>query len=117
MVEFALVSILFLTVVLGAIDFGRAVYINSQLTNAVREGARYAQVAPSDTSGIKSEVKDKGAGLGLSDSDIVVTCSSNDCTAGNDITVRANLDFSFIIQSFLGIGPFTMHAQATNAID
>jgi Flp pilus assembly protein TadG len=117
MVEFALVSILFMTIVLGAIDFGRAIYINSQLTNAVREGARYAQVAPDDTSGIKNEVKDKANGLGLSNGDIVVSCSSDDCTAGHDVTVRANLDFTFIIQDFLGIGPFTMHAQATNAID
>ncbi|HVX30347.1 MAG TPA: TadE family protein [Nitrolancea sp.] len=116
MVEFALVSIIFLTIVLGAIDFGRAIYINSQLTNAVREGARYAQVAPTDTTGIRSEVKDKGTGLGLKDADITVTCS-DDCTAGNDITVRANLRFSFLIQDFLGIGPLTMHAQATNAID
>jgi hypothetical protein len=116
MVEFALVSILFLTIVLGSIDFGRAIYIDSQLTNAVREGARYAQVAPTDTAGIRTEVKHQGTGLGLTNGDIIVSCSSS-CTAGNDITVRANLDFSFIIQDFLGIGPFTMHAQATNAIN
>jgi Flp pilus assembly protein TadG len=116
MVEFALVSILFLMTVLGAIDFGRAIYIDSQLTNAVREGARYAQVAPADTPGIRTEVKHRASGLGLADGDIIVSCSSS-CTAGNDVTVRANLRFSFITQEFLGIGPFTMHAQATNAID
>lgn len=117
MVEFALVSILFLMIVLGTIDFGRAIYMNSQLTNAVREGARYAQVAPTDTNGIKQEVIRKGTGLGLTTGDITMTCSTAACTAGSDVTVRANLKFSFITQSFLGIGPFTMHAQATNAID
>ena len=117
MVEFALASILFMTVVLGAIDFGRAIYIDSQLTNAVREGARYAQVAPTDSNGIRLEVIHKGSGLGLKSGDVVVSCSPNNCTTGNDITVRANLRFSFITQEFLGIGSFTMHAQATNAID
>jgi hypothetical protein len=117
MVEFALASILFFTVVLGAIDFGRAIYIDSQLTNAVREGARYAQVAPDDTNGIRLEVLHQGSGLGLKSGDVIVSCSPGDCTTGNDVTVRANLQFSFFTQQFLGIGPFTMHAQATNAID
>jgi len=117
MVEFALASILFLTIVLGTIDFGRAVYFQSQLTNAVREGARYAQVAPTNTSVIQTTVVGKASGLGLKSGDVTVTCSSGSCTTGNDITVRANLKFSFITQSFLHIAPFTMHAQATNAID
>jgi Flp pilus assembly protein TadG len=117
MVEFALASILFFTVVLGAIDFGRAIYIDSQLTNAVREGARYAQVAPGATSQIQLEVVHKGSGLGLKTGDVTVSCTSNNCTTGNNVTVRANLKFSFFTQQFLGIGPFTMHAQATNAID
>lgn len=117
MVEFALASIIFLTIVLGAIDFGRAIYIDSQLTNAVREGARYAQVAPTATTGIKDRVIEKGTGMGLTSGDITVTCSTANCTAGGDVTVRANLRFSFITQDFLGIRPFTMHAQATNAID
>ncbi len=53
-VEFAIVSIIFLMIVLGTIDFGRAIYMYSELTNSVREGARYAQVAPTATSAIKS---------------------------------------------------------------
>lgn len=117
MVEFALASILFMTIVLGTIDFGRAIYIDSQLTNAVREGARYAQVNPTNTSVIQTTVVGKATGLGLKSGDVTVTCSSGSCTTGNDVTVRANLQFSFFTQQFLGIGPFTMHAQATNAID
>lgn len=115
-VEFAIVSIIFLMIVLGTIDFGRAIYMYSELTNSVREGARYAQVAPTATSAIKSQVISKSPGLGLSTSDVTVTCSST-CTTGNDVTVRANLTFSLVSQSFLGISPFTMHATATNAID
>jgi len=117
MVEFALVSILFLMTVLGALDFGRAIYINSQLTNSVSEGARYAQIAPNDTTNIRAKVIAKGTGLGLKSTDVTVTCSTANCTTGGEVTVAANLKFSFITQNFLGIKPFTMHAQATNAID
>ncbi len=115
-VEFAIVSIIFLTIILGTIDLGRGVYMYSELTNSVREGARYAEVAPTATSAIKSRVVSKAPGLGLSTGDVTVTCSSA-CTTGNKVTVRADLPFSLVSQSFLGISPFTMHATATNSID
>jgi len=114
-VEFALVSILFLMLVLGTFDFGRAVYMNSQLTNAVREGARYGQVAPTDTAGIQIRVIQQGTGLGLTSSNITVTCSAG-CTSGSNVTVKANMKFMFIAQEFLGLSPLTMHAQATDVI-
>ena len=114
-VEFALVSILFLMMVLGTFDFGRAVYMNSQLTNAVREGARYGQVAPTDTAGIKNRVIGQSHGLGLSSANIIVTCSAS-CTSGNNVTVKANMKFTFVAQEFLGVSPLTMHAQATDVI-
>lgn len=115
-VEFALVSIIFLTLVLGSIDFGRAVYMYSQLTNSVREGARYAQVSPTDTSGIKSKVVSYSSGLGMSTSDVTVSCNTS-CTTGNSVTVSASMSFSLVAQSFLGISPMTLHAHARVAID
>jgi len=114
-VEFALVSMLFLMIVFGTFEFGRAVYMDSQLTNAVREGARYAQVAPTDTTGIKNRVIGQSHGLSLSSGNITVTCSSS-CTSGSDVTVKANMNFSFVVQGLLGVSPLTMHAQATDAI-
>ena len=115
-VEFAIVSILFFMMVFGAFDIGRGVYMYSELTNSVREGARYGQVAPTDTSDIKQRVIDKSPGLGLSSSDVTVTCATA-CESGNDITVKANLPFSLIAQNFLGLKPIVMHATATDAID
>jgi Flp pilus assembly protein TadG len=115
-VEFAIVSILFLMIVLGTLDFGRAIYMDSQLTNAVREGARYGQVAPTDTAGIQNRVIQQATGLGLTTGNITATCSAS-CTTGSNITVKANLKFKFIAQRFLGLGPLTMYAQATDAID
>lgn len=115
-VEFAIVSILFLMIVLGTIDLGRGIYMYSELTNAVREGARYAQVAPTSTSQIQDRVVAKAPGLNLSSSNVTVTCPSG-CTTGNDITVKANMTFSLIAQNLLGISPFVMHASATDVIN
>lgn len=115
-VEFALVSIVFFMMVFGTFDIGRAVYMYSEMTNSVREGARYAEVAPTDTSGIKNHVIQKSPYLGLTTSDVTVSCASS-CTSGNNVTVSVKMNFQFITQQFLGIKPFTMHASATDAID
>lgn len=115
-VEFALVSIVFFMMVFGTFDIGRAVYMYSEMTNSVREGARYAEVAPTDTSGIENRVIQKSPYLGLTKSDVTVSCASS-CASGDNITVSVKMNFQFITQQFLGIKPFTMHASATNAID
>ncbi|HEX3723998.1 MAG TPA: TadE family protein [Nitrolancea sp.] len=115
-VEFALASILFFTIVLGTFDFGRAVYMDSQLTNAVREGARYGQVAPTDTAGIRNRVINQGSGLGLVSGNITVSCAAS-CTSGSNITVKASMSFEFVATGLFGIAPLTMHAQATDAIE
>jgi Flp pilus assembly protein TadG len=47
-VEFALVCGLCLMLLLGVIDFGRILFVNHLLTNAAREGARYAVVHTHD---------------------------------------------------------------------
>lgn len=43
-VEFAMVSIMLMLLIIGIIDLGRAVYLRTTFTNAMREGARYGMV-------------------------------------------------------------------------
>src|SRR4051812_30624120 len=45
--EFALVIPLFLVMLFGIIDIGRVIWANDALSNAAREGARYASVTGS----------------------------------------------------------------------
>ncbi|HEY7029710.1 MAG TPA: TadE/TadG family type IV pilus assembly protein [Thermomicrobiales bacterium] len=111
-VEFAIVSVAFFMMVFGTIDFGRAVYMYSQLHNAVREGARYGKMNPADTDGIKTKVIDYASALDISDDNITVSCTGG-CYAGcSDVTVSADTDFSAITQDLLGIGPITMSSSA-----
>jgi Flp pilus assembly protein TadG len=60
-VEFALVCGFCLMLLLGVIDFGRILYVNHLLTNAAREGARYAVVHTNDltTADIQNYVRTK----------------------------------------------------------
>ena len=44
MVEFALISPVFFLILFGIIEMGRMVYVNHQIDNGTREGARYALV-------------------------------------------------------------------------
>ena len=45
LVEFAMISVVLMILIFGIIDFGRALYTKNSLTNAAREGGRYAAVA------------------------------------------------------------------------
>lgn len=116
MVEFALVSVIFLTILLGTIDFGRGVFMYAELHNAVREGARYARVHPSDTTGTKSTVVGYIQGFTLSAGAVTVSCT-NSCVTGDTVTVSVSYNFSAVTQSFLRLSPVTLSASATDAVD
>ena len=47
MVEFALIALVLLSMLYGLLEISRLLLINSELTNAAREGAQYAALHPS----------------------------------------------------------------------
>jgi Flp pilus assembly protein TadG len=58
-VEFAIVAPVFFILVFGMIEYGRMVMVQQILTNATREGARYAVVLDSnDTTAVQNKVTD-----------------------------------------------------------
>ena len=59
MVEFALILPLLLLLMLGIVEFGYVFAAYSGMFNAVREGARYGVVNPTDMAGIVSRVREK----------------------------------------------------------
>ncbi|MBN1485128.1 MAG: pilus assembly protein [Chloroflexia bacterium] len=52
-VEFALILPILLLIALGLIEFGRAFFVYSVVSNAAREGARYGMVHPRDPDGMR----------------------------------------------------------------
>ena len=115
-VEFALASLLFLTIVFGTIDFGRAIFVSAELRNAAREGARYGKIHPTNTGAIKSETVKYAVGTGLTSGGVGVSCTGS-CKADDKVTVTATVGFTAITQSILGIGPLTLSSSSTARIE
>ena|SRR5579885_3547641 len=126
LVEFAFVVPVFLLLLFGMIDFGRAYSTSVTLTNAVREGARYGITNPTDTSGIIAAVQN--AAGPYNDASLIIpnpTCSAS-CTSGQSVVVTSSYSFSFItplaaIANFVSGGTipstFTINSSATMRIE
>lgn len=69
--EFALVLPIFLLIVIGIFDLGRAVFSNTTLTNAAREGARLA-IVNQNVASIRARTANQAVSLGLTSADVVV---------------------------------------------
>lgn len=112
-VEFAIVSLAFFLIVFGTIDFGRAIFMYSQLHNAVREGARAGKIDPTNAAAIRNAVLSHADGLNLSSSNITIACNNGSCSSASEtVKVTATIGFTAITQELLGIGPITLRASA-----
>jgi Flp pilus assembly protein TadG len=54
LIELALVLPVFLYLLVGAVDFGRAFYLATEVASAAEAGAAYGVSSPTDTAGMKS---------------------------------------------------------------
>jgi Flp pilus assembly protein TadG len=104
-VEFALVLPLLLLVVFGIIDFGRMLNAQIQLTQAAREGARWAALGQS---GVPARVT--AAAPGLSPSTTVMSSCPANAAVGASAQVEATYTFSYVtpigaIAGLFGGGP------------
>ena len=55
--EFAMVALLFFIIIIGIIEFGRLLYTHNALTDATRQGARYASLHQGSTADDELAVK------------------------------------------------------------
>jgi hypothetical protein len=136
-IEFALTSFFLLLTVFGTIDFGRALFLKSQLETAVREAAREARTRTANNNtcgGISTSLLQHrvrfakryadGGGCnqgerprpGLQQATVTFSCSPS-CTSGSKLTVTASLPFQAVTQQFLGIGPLTLRATAQATLE
>ena len=72
-IEFALACLVVMPVMMGTFDLGRAVYIQSAVSVAAQEGARYGIVHEDDTGGIQSAALRLAIGLDPSLLSVAVT--------------------------------------------
>jgi Flp pilus assembly protein TadG len=130
LVEFALVLPIFLVVVIGVFDLGRAVFSYNTLTNGVREGARLAAVNQ-EVDSVQSRTSNQAITLGLTNADITVSYVVDDGTDPSDnaacaspialdcqVVVRASYSWS-AITPLIGqlIGPQTFTTTSVQPIE
>ena len=111
LVEFAMVGLIFFIVVFGTIDVGRAVWNYNTLSQATREGARFAVVhgarcdaeagcSAADLAAVEAKVIENAAGLNSSQVTVAVdwVCRTglvSDCNEVWDhVTVTSEYDYA-----------------------
>src|SRR5436189_2324480 len=77
--EFAIVAPVFFLMVIGFIEFGRALMVQQVLINASRVGARMATTTGSTTSAVQSAVQSYTTGVAVPG--VTVSVSPNPATA------------------------------------
>ena len=110
-VELALLLPVFLLVLVGVVDLGRAFYRYAVLTNSVREGARIATFDQTEAT-IQGAVVARSAGIGLTTANVTVTCFSGatattktcgSVALGDGVRVAATHTFSPITGRLIAI--------------
>ena len=103
-VEFAVITPVFLLVVLGIIELGRAITVSQLVTNGARDGARSAVVDGSTNNAVKDKVKQflkDSTGVKTKDVHVKITVDNpdadnkvEDAVAGDACTVEVEISFS-----------------------
>ena len=89
MVELALVLPVFLLLIIGLFDIGRAVYAYNTVANSARSAARVA-IVNQDADAVRAAAIDEGVALNIEDSDVTfVSCAVQYC----QIEVTVEWDF------------------------
>lgn len=121
LVELALVFPLLLLILLGIIDFGRVYFAYVTITNASREGARYASACLGNTAEIQNRVLQETSGLVEIEADDITIDS---VPGSGEVTVRVETDFRasffaqlpFVRDFFSPSGVITLRAQTVMPI-
>jgi Flp pilus assembly protein TadG len=117
MVEFAIVSTIFFSLIFGIIEGGRLLFTFHQVNHAAREGARYA-VAHGSVNGNAGladiEAHIASTTVGLSQSSVTVQMSTpNGNTPRQPVTVAVSYDFQPVVSLVFGSNPITITADST----
>jgi Flp pilus assembly protein TadG len=105
LVEFAIGATVFLTVMFGVIEFGRALWVHNALSDAARRGARYAVVhTQADIGAVKNVVVYGNAAGGtkplvdnLTTANVNVAYSGFGLSGGTATVTITNYQFEFVV--------------------
>jgi Flp pilus assembly protein TadG len=121
LVEFALILPLFVLIIIGVFDLGRAFFASITITNAAREGARFGTLHVTDPQGICNATLNEASSSGviLAYSNVTLTCSAQSsclsastpsagCTRNQPLRVTVNYIYSDLVLGFFFPGGISM---------
>jgi Flp pilus assembly protein TadG len=92
--EFAFVAPVFFLMIIGFVEFGRALMVQQVIVNASRVGARQATMPGATTSEVSTAVQDYASSVSVSPVTVSVTPDPFSAASGSQITVTTSVDFS-----------------------
>ena len=116
LVEMALIVPVLLLMVAGLVDFGRAFRGYIVVTNAAREGARYASLFPHYEAGIVSATIQAAADVGESLDESNVAIDGLGASAGETIRVTVTYQLSTILGSIIGASELTISSSTAMVV-
>ena len=99
LLEFALILPVFLAIVIGIFEFGRAWNVYQVLTNTAREGARLAVIQSSNEAEVRSTISDGLQRAGLDPAIASVSVEGKGDGTGQPSTIQLSYPYEF---KFLG---------------
>ena len=94
--EFAVVAPVFFLMIIGFIEFGRALMVQQVLVNASRVGAREAITAGGTTSSVTALVKSYAESISVPNTNVAVSPEPTTTVAGQLITVTVSIGYNDI---------------------
>jgi Flp pilus assembly protein TadG len=113
LVELALVLFLLLLLLGGLVDLGSAFNSYIVITDASREGARYASMHADDAAGITTAATQSAQGSGLA---LSVSTTGLGGAPGSAIRVTVECQHHMLMQGMIGIGDFTLSSSTQMVI-
>jgi Flp pilus assembly protein TadG len=92
--EFAVVAPVFFLMVIGILEFGRALMVQQVLINASRVGARQAITTSATMAEVEAAVEDYTASVAVPGVDVTVSPDPSTAAPGTTITVTTSVAFS-----------------------
>jgi Flp pilus assembly protein TadG len=125
LVEFALVMPIFILVLIGLFDLGRAVYAFNTVSNASRESVRIA-IVNQTTADVQAEALKQAVSLGLTPADVAIAygdpSGTGTCSGDIDLACRASVtvQYTFVAATpVIGqiIGPFVISSTTEMPVE
>ena len=107
-IELALILPLLLLVLFGIMEFGRAYNVQVSLTQAAREGARYAAVHYQE-GGLNVSGAALSAAPALDGLGVTVTDNASSCAPGSNVNVTTSVSLPSMTGFLDGIGIFPLN--------